>query len=76
MKIFRIISLSLFVTDQILIIFSAFATYWRKVGVKDTIHQLFIDFKTAPNSVRKEVFYNILIEFKVPMKLVWLIKSV
>jgi hypothetical protein len=39
-----------------------------------TIHELFIDFKKAYDSVRKEVLYNILTEFGVPMKLVRLIK--
>ena len=34
------------------------------------MHQLFIDFKEGYNSVRKEVLYNILIEFGIPMKLV------
>jgi hypothetical protein len=36
--------------------------------------ELFIDLKKAYDSVRKEVLYNILIEFEVPMKLVWLVK--
>jgi len=36
--------------------------------------QLFIDFKNADDSVRREVLYNIRIEFSIPMKLVWLIK--
>jgi hypothetical protein len=40
----------------------------------ETVHQLFIDFKEAYDSVRREVLYNILIEFGVPMKLVRLIK--
>jgi hypothetical protein len=35
---------------------------------------LFIDFKKAYDSVRKEVMYNILIESGIPIKLVWLIK--
>jgi hypothetical protein len=39
-----------------------------------TVHQLFIDFKKAYDSVRREVLYNILIEFGVPMKIVRLIK--
>jgi hypothetical protein len=39
-----------------------------------TVHQLFVDFKKAYDSVRREVLYNILIEFGVPMKLVRLIK--
>jgi hypothetical protein len=38
------------------------------------VHQLFIDFKEAYDSVRREVLYNILIEFVIPMKLVWLIE--
>jgi len=38
------------------------------------VHQLFIEFKKASDSVRREVLYNILIEFGIPMKLVRLIK--
>jgi len=38
------------------------------------VRQLFIDFKKAYDSVRREVLYNILIEFVIPMKLVRLIK--
>ena len=38
------------------------------------MHQLFIDFKKAYDSVRREVLFNILIEFGVPQKLVRLIK--
>ena len=38
------------------------------------MHQLFIDFKTGYDSVRREVLCNILIEFGIPMKLVQLIK--
>jgi hypothetical protein len=37
-------------------------------------HQLFVDFKKAYDSVRREVLYNILIEFWIPMKLGGLIK--
>jgi hypothetical protein len=40
----------------------------------EPVHQLFIDFKKAYDSVRREVLYNILIEFGIPMKLVRLIK--
>jgi hypothetical protein len=42
----------------------------------ETVHQLFIlvDFKKAYDSVRREVLYNILMEFGVPVKLVRLIK--
>jgi len=38
------------------------------------VHQLFIDFKKAYYSVRREGLYNILIEIGIPMKLVRLIK--
>ena len=50
---------------QILIIYSAFVKYLRKNGK--------IDFKKAYDSIRREVWYNI-IEFGIPMKLVKLIK--
>jgi hypothetical protein len=40
----------------------------------ETVHQLFADFKKAHDSVKREVLYNILIEFDVHMKLVRLIK--
>ena len=40
----------------------------------EVVHQQLIDFKEAYDSVRKEVLYNILIEFGIPMKLVKLIK--
>jgi hypothetical protein len=38
------------------------------------MHKLFIDFKKAYDSIRREVLYHILIEFGIPMKLVRLIK--
>ena len=38
------------------------------------MHQLFIDFEKAYDSVRRAVLYNILIEFGIPRKLVRLIK--
>ena len=40
------------------------------------MHQLFIDFKKAYDSVRREALYKILIEFGIPKKLVRLIKNV
>jgi hypothetical protein len=39
-----------------------------------TVHQLFSDFKKDYNSVKREVLYNIMLEFGVPKKLVRLIK--
>jgi len=38
------------------------------------VHQLFIDFKNAYDSVKREIFYNILIKFVIPKKRVRLIK--
>jgi hypothetical protein len=38
------------------------------------VHQLFIDFKKAYDSVKREVLYNILLEFGIPKKPVRLIK--
>jgi len=57
-----------------LIIYSAFAKYLRKKWEYNEEVQLFIDFKTAYDSVRREVLYKILIEFGIPRKLVRLIK--
>jgi hypothetical protein len=47
-----------------------------KQEFNEAVHQLFIDIKKAYDSVRMEVFYNILFEFGIPMKLVRLIKYV
>jgi hypothetical protein len=44
---------------------------WKYNG---TVHQLFIDFKKACDSIQREVLYNILLEFGIPKKLVRLIK--
>jgi hypothetical protein len=38
------------------------------------MHQLFINIKKACDSVKREVLYNILLEFGIPKKLVRLIK--
>jgi hypothetical protein len=38
------------------------------------MHELFIDFKKAYNSVKREVLYNILLEFGILKKLVSLIE--
>jgi hypothetical protein len=40
----------------------------------ETINQLFIEFRKAYDSVRREVLYSTLREFGVPLKLVTLIK--
>ena len=46
----------------------------RKWKYNGALHLLFIDFKKAYDSVRKEVLCNILIEFGITMKLLRLIK--
>jgi len=68
-------------TGQLLIILSLFIKYLKKTRERErereyteAVHHLFIGFKKAYDSVRREVLYNILIEFGIPMKLVRLIK--
>jgi hypothetical protein len=71
MKLLGIINVRFDVTDQLLTKSSAFVRYWKKKWkYSGTTHQLFIDFKRAYDSVRREVLYNILIEFGVRIKLV------
>ena len=57
--------------DQIFCIRQILEKKWEYKG---TVHQLFIDFKKAYDSVKREVLYNILIEFGIPKKLVRLVK--
>jgi hypothetical protein len=40
----------------------------------EAVHQLYIDFKKAYDSFRREALYNILTEFGIPMKPVRLIQ--
>jgi hypothetical protein len=58
-------------TDHIFCIRQILEKKWEH---NEAVHQLFIDFKKAYNSVRMEALYNILIEFGLPKKLVRLIK--
>jgi hypothetical protein len=58
-------------TDQIFCIRQILEKKWE---YNETVHQIFVDFKKACDSVRKKVLYNILIEFEVPMKLARLVK--
>jgi hypothetical protein len=46
----------------------------KKRDYNEAEHQKIVDFKKAYDSVRREVLYNILFEFGIPMKLVRLIK--
>jgi hypothetical protein len=57
--------------DQIFYIRQILDKKWEYNG---TVHQLFIDFKKAYDSIKREVLYNILLEFGIPKKLVRLIK--
>jgi hypothetical protein len=56
-------------TDQIFYIRQILEKKWEYNG---TVHQLFIDFKKAYDSIRREALYDILIEFGIPRKLVGL----
>jgi hypothetical protein len=57
--------------DQIFYIWKILQKKWDYNG---TVHRLLIDFKKAYDSVKREVLYNILLEFGIPKKLVRLIK--
>jgi len=58
-------------TDRIFCIRQILEKKWEH---NEAVHQLFIDFKKAYDSVRREALYSILIEFGIPKKLVRLIK--
>ena len=58
-------------TDDIFCIRQILENEWEYI---EAVHQLFINFKKAYDSVSREDLHNILIEFGVPMKLVRLIK--
>jgi len=67
-KLLGIICVDFNAAGQPLIICSAFVKYLRKKWeYNETVLQLFfIDFKKAYDSFRREVLYNILIEFGIP----------
>jgi len=56
-----------------LFLFSSFI-FGKKWEYNEEVHQFFIDFKKAYDSVKREVLCKILIEFGIPRKLVRLIK--
>jgi hypothetical protein len=58
-------------TDHIFCIRQLLEKKWEH---NEAVHQLFIDFKKAYDSVGREALYNILIGFGIPKKLVRLIK--
>jgi hypothetical protein len=57
-------------TDHIFCIRQILKKKWEH---NEAVHQLFIDFKKAYYSFRREALYNILIEIGIPKKLVSLI---
>jgi hypothetical protein len=57
--------------DQIFYIQQILEKKWEYNGM---VHQLFIDLKKAYESIKREVLYNILLEFGIPEKVVRLIK--
>jgi len=58
-------------TDRIFCIHQILEKKWE---YNETVHQLFIDFRKVYDSGRREVLYNILIEYGIPMKLIRPIK--
>jgi hypothetical protein len=58
-------------TDQIFCIRQILEKKWE---YNETVQQLFIDFKKAYDSLRRDVLYNVLVEFGVPMEVVRLVK--
>jgi hypothetical protein len=53
MNLLGVVSVDFAATDQLLITSIAFVKYWRKKKLEynETVHQLFVDFKKAYDSV-------------------------
>jgi hypothetical protein len=64
------------VTDRLLNRFLVCQILEKEWGHNETVHQLFLDLMKAYDSVRREVLYNIFIEFGLTMNLVGINKSV
>jgi hypothetical protein len=55
---------------QLIVIYSVFVTYLRKKWeYSEAVHHIFMGFKTAYDSVRRDAVCNILIEFGIPIRL-------
>jgi hypothetical protein len=66
-------------TDHLLLIYEVFCIHQileKKWDDNEAVHQLFIDFKKAYDSVGREVLYIILIQFGIPIELARLLKCV
>jgi hypothetical protein len=69
-KLLGIISVDIDTTGELLIIFCIHQILEKELEYNEAVHQIFIVFKKAHDSVRREVLYNILFEeFGVPYKL-------
>jgi hypothetical protein len=73
-KLLVIVKVSFDMIDQLLITLYIRQILEEKWECNETVQQLFRDFKKAYDSVRREVLYNNLTEFGLPMKLVRLIR--
>ena len=73
-KLLGIINVDFDTTGQLLIIYCAFLKCLRNMEYNEAVHQLFVEFKRAYDSFRREELKNILIEFGIHMKLLRLIQ--
>jgi negative regulator of genetic competence, sporulation and motility len=73
MKLLGIISVGFDATETADQLFCMHHILGERLEYNETVYLLFIDLKKTYDSVRREILYNILIEFGAPTKLVWLI---
>jgi hypothetical protein len=62
----RFISVDIDRTGKLLIINCIHQILEKELECSEAVHQIYIDFKKAHDSDRREVLYNILFEFGVP----------
>jgi hypothetical protein len=73
-KLLGIISVGSIILDTTDQIFYIWQMLEKTSEYNGTVHQLFIDFEKAYESVKREVLYSILLEFGIPKKVVRVIK--
>jgi hypothetical protein len=66
MKLLGITNVDFDEKDQSLIKVSVSDRYWKKWADKGTVHQLFVGFKKAYDSVRRKVLYSFSLTFECP----------
>jgi len=59
-KFWGIISVDIDAASQLLIIYSAFVIYLRKLEHSEAVHHLFIDYKKAYHSFSGEFLYRVI----------------